>query len=179
VLSWIAVRTCWPSDNPQRQDPSAVCHRPGTHPPGSQRPLPPCDLLVQELLVAKRDLRLPQFLKQLGRYEALLIDDIGYVQHCARRWSPLRPAGLPIRTRQCPADQQPPVLTLEQIFKDPMTTAAAIDRLVHHSVVLELNIPAIAWNTPRAAHGHRNQRRPRRPEQLTTDNILRRPDVTS
>jgi DNA replication protein DnaC len=28
----------------------------------------------------------------------------------------------------------------EQIFKDPMTTAAAIDRLVHHSIILELNI---------------------------------------
>ena len=28
----------------------------------------------------------------------------------------------------------------EQIFKDPMTAAAAIDRLVHHSVILELNI---------------------------------------
>ena len=30
----------------------------------------------------------------------------------------------------------------EEIFKDPMTTVAAIDRLVHHSVVLELNIPS-------------------------------------
>ena len=30
----------------------------------------------------------------------------------------------------------------ETIFKDPMTTAAAIDRLVHHSVVLELNVPS-------------------------------------
>jgi DNA replication protein DnaC len=28
----------------------------------------------------------------------------------------------------------------ENIFKDPMTTAAAIDRLVHHSVILELNV---------------------------------------
>jgi len=28
------------------------------------------------------------------------------------------------------------------VFKDPMTTAAAIDRLVHHSVVLELNVPS-------------------------------------
>ena len=28
----------------------------------------------------------------------------------------------------------------EEIFKDPMTTAAAIDRLVHHSIILELNI---------------------------------------
>lgn len=30
----------------------------------------------------------------------------------------------------------------EHIFKDPMTTAAAIDRLVHHSVILELNLPS-------------------------------------
>ena len=30
----------------------------------------------------------------------------------------------------------------EQIFKDPMTTAAAVDRLVHHSVILELNLPS-------------------------------------
>jgi len=29
----------------------------------------------------------------------------------------------------------------EQIFKDPMTTAAAIDRLVHHCVIVELNVP--------------------------------------
>ena len=30
----------------------------------------------------------------------------------------------------------------ESIFKDPMTTAAAIDRLVHHSVIIELNLPS-------------------------------------
>ena len=30
----------------------------------------------------------------------------------------------------------------ENIFKDPMTTAAAIDRLVHHSIILELNLPS-------------------------------------
>ena len=30
----------------------------------------------------------------------------------------------------------------EQIFKDPMTTAAAIDRLVHHSSIIELNVPS-------------------------------------
>lgn len=37
-------------------------------------------MLVQELLSAERDLLLPQLLKKLGRYEALIIDDIGYVQ---------------------------------------------------------------------------------------------------
>ncbi len=30
----------------------------------------------------------------------------------------------------------------ERIFKDPLTTSAAIDRLVHHSVILELNLPS-------------------------------------
>ena len=33
----------------------------------------------------------------------------------------------------------------ERIFKDPLTTAAAIDRLVHHSVILELNVRATEW----------------------------------
>jgi hypothetical protein len=28
----------------------------------------------------------------------------------------------------------------ERIFKDPTTTAAAVDRLVHHSVIIELNL---------------------------------------
>jgi len=35
-----------------------------------------------------------------------------------------------------------PFSSWEAIFKDPMTTAAAIDRLVHHCVILELNIPS-------------------------------------
>ena len=39
----------------------------------------------------------------------------------------------------------------ESIFKDPMTTAAAIDRLVHHSVILELNIPSYRMETARKA----------------------------
>jgi DNA replication protein DnaC len=37
--------------------------------------------LVQRLLAAKRDLRLPQMLAQLDRFECLILDDIGYVQH--------------------------------------------------------------------------------------------------
>ena len=40
----------------------------------------PCGLLVQELLRAKRDLTLTSMLKQFSRYDALIIDDIGYVQ---------------------------------------------------------------------------------------------------
>src|SRR3954449_9919904 len=39
-----------------------------------------CGLLVQDLLVAKRDLKLSSLLKRLAGFEALLVDDLGYVQ---------------------------------------------------------------------------------------------------
>jgi DNA replication protein DnaC len=100
-----------------------------------------CSLLVQELLAAKRDLVLPQAIKRLGRYQALLIDDIGYVQQhrdeievlftlLAERYE----RGSVLITSNLPFSRW------EEIFKDPMTTAAAIDRLVHHSIILELNV---------------------------------------
>jgi DNA replication protein DnaC len=41
----------------------------------------------------------------------------------------------------------------DQIFKDPMTTAAAIDRVVHHSVILELNVPSYRAETARQRRG--------------------------
>jgi DNA replication protein DnaC len=101
----------------------------------------PCSLLVQELLVAKRDLVLPKALNRLSRYDALIVDDIGYVQQTreemevfftllAERYE----RGSVMLTSNLPFAKW------EKIFKDPMTTAAAIDRLVHHSVILELNL---------------------------------------
>ena len=101
----------------------------------------PCALLVQELLVAKRDLTLSRLLKRLSKYEALLIDDIGYVQQSREEMEVLftllaerYERGTVMLTSNLPFSKW------EAIFKDPMTTAAAIDRLVHHSVILELNI---------------------------------------
>ncbi len=41
----------------------------------------PTATLVQQLLAAKRDLRLPQLLAQLDRFACVILDDIGYVQH--------------------------------------------------------------------------------------------------
>src|ERR1043166_5675684 len=100
-----------------------------------------CSLLVQELLIAKRDLRLSALLKKLGRYEGLLIDDLGYVQQSREEMEVLftlladrYERGSVLITSNLPFSQW------ESIFKDPMTTAAAIDRLVHHSVILELNV---------------------------------------
>lgn len=101
----------------------------------------PCNLLVQEMLVAKRDLKLPQYLKRLAKYDAVIIDDIGYVQQNREEMEVLftlladrYERGSVMITSNLPFSKW------EVIFKDPMTTAAAIDRLVHHSIILELNI---------------------------------------
>jgi DNA replication protein DnaC len=101
----------------------------------------PCSLLVQELLVAKRDLKLSRVLKRLSGFEVLVIDDIGYVQQSREEMEVLftllaerYERGTVMLTSNLPFSKW------EAIFKDPMTTAAAIDRLVHHSVILELNV---------------------------------------
>lgn len=102
-----------------------------------------CSLLVQELLAGKRDLRLDKVLKRLSKYQAVIIDDIGYVQHNREEMEVLftflaerYERGSVMLTSNLSFSKW------EVIFKDPMTTAAAIDRLVHHSVILELNLPS-------------------------------------
>jgi len=103
----------------------------------------PCSLLVQELLIAKRELTLARALKRLAQYDALIIDDIGYVQQNREEMEVLF-ALLADRyeRRSVLITSNLPFSKWEQIFKDPMTTAAAIDRLVHHSIILELNLPS-------------------------------------
>jgi len=102
-----------------------------------------CSLLVQKLLTAKRDLKLAQFIKKLNKFEAVLIDDIGYVQQSREEMEVLF-TFLAERYEQGSVmiTSNLPFSKWEKIFKDPMTTAAAIDRVVHHSVILELNIPS-------------------------------------
>jgi DNA replication protein DnaC len=102
-----------------------------------------CARLVQDLLRAKQDLRLSRAIKKLAYYEALVIDDIGYVQQSREEMEVLftllaerYERGSVLLTSNLPFSKW------EAIFKDPMTTASAIDRLVHHSVILELNIPS-------------------------------------
>jgi DNA replication protein DnaC len=102
-----------------------------------------CAMLVQDLLAAKRDLRLSKEIKKLARYDGLIIDEMGYVQQSREEMEVLftllaerYERGSVMLTSNLPFSKW------EAIFKDPMTTAAAIDRLVHHSIILELNIPS-------------------------------------
>jgi DNA replication protein DnaC len=100
-------------------------------------------LLVQDLLVAKRDLKLSRYIKRLASFEGLIIDDLGYVQQSREEMEVLFTLLAERYERgSVLISSNLPFSKWEGIFKDPMTTAAAIDRLVHHCVILELNIPS-------------------------------------
>ena len=106
----------------------------------------PSEILVQELLLVKRELRFPQVLKHLSRYDALIIDDIGYVQQSQEEMEVLFTLlAHRYERKSVMLSSNLPFSEWEKIFKDPMTTAAAIDRLVHHSVILELNRRCFNW----------------------------------
>lgn len=95
--------------------------------------------LVQQLLAAKRDLRLPQLLAQLDRADCLILDDIGYVQHDRDEMEVLFTLLADRYERRSVAITTNLVFSeWTRIFKDPMTTLAAIDRVVHHAVILDL-----------------------------------------
>ncbi len=107
-----------------------------------------CALLLQELLLAKKDLRLTRLLKKFSRFDAIIIDDIGYVQQEKEEMEVLFTL-LAERYEQGSVmiTSNLPFSKWEKIFKDPMMTAAAVDRIVHHSVILELNISSYRMNT--------------------------------
>lgn len=94
--------------------------------------------LVERLLDAKRNLRLARELKRLDNFECLALDDIGYVQHDRAEMEVLFALLAERYERKSVMITSNLVFSKwDQIFKDPMTTAAAIDRVVHHAVVLE------------------------------------------
>jgi len=108
--------------------------------------------LVQQLLVAKNKMDLDNFIKRLDKYEVLIIDDISYIPY-DKRESDLLFVLLAARY-----EQRSLVITSNlvfskwnQIFQDEMTTAAAIDRLVHHSTIIELNTESYRMNAAKNA----------------------------
>ena len=103
----------------------------------------PAYQLVQELLAAKRDLVLPHKLRRLDSFEILILDDIGYIKQSAEEAEVLFTLIAERYERRSMLITSNLVFSeWERIFKDPMATAAAIDRLVHHAVILEFNVPS-------------------------------------
>jgi DNA replication protein DnaC len=94
--------------------------------------------LVSQLLAAKRDLKLPQAITRLQRFDAVILDDIGYVQQSREEMEVLFQFLAERYERKSVVITSNLVFSQwDQIFKDPMTTMAAVDRLVHHATILE------------------------------------------
>ena len=110
----------------------------------------PAYALVQALLAAKRALELPRALRKLDLVEAILIDDIGYVQQSPEEAEVLFTLLAERYERRSVLITSNLVFSQwERIFKDPMATAAAIDRLVHHAVILEFDVPSFRTDRTR------------------------------
>jgi len=121
--------------------------------------------LVQRLLAAKRDLRLPQELAKLDRFACVILDDIGYVQQDREEMEVLftflseryERKSVMITTNLVFSQWQ-------RIFKDPMTTMAAVDRVVHHSVILDM----MSVESYRAEVANQQHRRSPEPTEVIT-----------
>ena len=107
--------------------------------------------LVQDLKAAQNSLKLHQLIKKLDAFEVLVIDDISYVplergetdvlfQLLSERYE----------MRSVVITSNLPFGKWGNIFKDEMTTAAAIDRLIHHAEILELNAESFRIQTAKA-----------------------------
>jgi DNA replication protein DnaC len=94
--------------------------------------------LVTQLLAAKRDLKLPAALAKLERFDAVILDDLGYVQQSREEMEVLFTFLAERYEKQSVVITSNLVFSQwDQIFKDPMTTMAAVDRLVHHATILD------------------------------------------
>jgi len=99
--------------------------------------------LVQELLAAKRDLDLPRALRKLDQFDVLILDDVGYIQQSPEEAEILFTLLAERYERRSVFITSNLIFAQwDRIFRDQMATAAAIDRLVHHSVLLEFEVPS-------------------------------------
>jgi len=95
--------------------------------------------LVEKLLIAKRDLALDKMLRRLDSFDVVILDDIGYVKQDRDQMEVLFTLFAQRYERRSVVITSNLVFSQwDKIFHDPMTTAAAIDRLVHHAVILEM-----------------------------------------
>jgi len=95
--------------------------------------------LVQQLLAARRDLTLPRALRALDVFDAIILDDLGYVQQTAEEAEVLFTLMAERYERRSLIITSNLVFSeWDRIFKTPMATAAAIDRLVHHAAIIEI-----------------------------------------
>ena len=122
----------------------------------------PAYRLVQDMLAAKRDLELPRILRKLDNFDLLVIDDLGYLPQGAEESEVLFTLIAERYERRSLGIASNLVFSeWEKVYANPMATAAAIDKIVHHSVILEFDVPSYRTN---AAQNRRTEEGSDRPE---------------
>jgi DNA replication protein DnaC len=127
--------------------------------------------IMQELRRARREVNTDIFLHKLDKYRALVPDDLGYVKKTefethalfeliAHRYE----TGSLIVTSNQPFSQR------DHIFTDSSMTVAAIDRLVHHSVIIEINAESYRKSRAVLHHDRDNPGKDNTPKKTTTTN---------
>ena len=97
--------------------------------------------LVQKLQLARRDLALEPAIAKLDKYHLLILDDLAYVAKDQAETSVLfELIGARYERRSLLITANQPFSEWGKIFPDPAMTLAAIDRLVHHATILEMNV---------------------------------------
>ncbi len=126
-----------------------------------------CSELVQRLQAARRDLRLPQELAKLDRFDLLVLDDLSYVRRDQAETSVLFELIAERYERKSIAiTANTPFSQWGEVFVDAAMTLAAVDRLVHHSTILEMNVQSYRR---RAAHAAQPAARRAQPATTTPD----------
>ncbi len=96
--------------------------------------------LVQELQRARQDLQLEKLLAKLDKYSVLILDDLGYVQKSEAETHVLfELIAHRYESRSLIITANQPFSDWDKIFSDTVMTVAAIDRLVHHAIIIEIN----------------------------------------
>lgn len=109
--------------------------------------------LVQRLQVARREMRLPAEIAKLDRFDLLILDDLSYVRRDQAETSvlfELIAARYERKSLALTANQ--PFSGWDQVFPEPAMTLAAVDRLVHHSTIFELNVESYRRRTAAAGN---------------------------
>jgi DNA replication protein DnaC len=134
----------------------------------------PAYQLVQRLLAAKQALRLEKELHKLDGFAAIIVDDIGYVQQSRAEMEVLFTFLAERYERKSVLISSNLVFSQwDRIFQDPMTTAAAIDRLVHHAIILEMTGASFRTEYAKAQQQHdSNANEQNQSNSLSTEHVI-------
>jgi DNA replication protein DnaC len=117
-----------------------------------------CSEIVQRLQAARQELRLPQELAKLDRFDLLILDDLSYVRRDQAETSVLFELIAERYERKSLAvTANTPFSQWGEVFVEPAMTLAAVDRLVHHATILEMNVESYRRRTAQGQAARRAQ----------------------